>query len=331
MDQKSPLKKFFKIFSLTVLILFVAAVATFLYWFSRSVHQRTPAANQDRHFVEISEGESVLALSYDLRSKGLTPSVWAFVVEAKVKKEIIEPGIYKIQAGLTVEEVYNLIVSKESKATKVTIPEGYRTEQIAQSLANKGVADYHDFVTAAADSEGKLFPDTYYFVKSDTPKDIVKTMLENFQERTKDLALTDDQLILASITEREAINDPERVLIAGVYMNRLAIGMKLEADPTVQYSKDNAETAGDTVTALQEFRYWRPITTSDYKSANSPYNTYIYEGLPPGPICNPGIASINAAINYGRHDYLYFIQTGGKIYPAKTFKEHQSNIAKYLQ
>jgi UPF0755 protein len=129
-------------------------------------------------------------------------------------------------------------------------------------------------------------------------------------------------LIIASIVEREAIKDEERPLIAGIYKNRIARGMKLEADPTVQYGKDNIELINLTSEEKLEYKFWKPITLAEYQSVDSPYNTYLIPSLPPAPICNPGLKSIEGTINYQKHNYVYFLQHDGQIYPSETLKQH---------
>ena len=199
----------------------------------------------------------------------------------------------------------------------ITVIEGKRREEIAMLLDAAGVTSKTAFLQASQTHEGYLFPDTYRFFKDTPAKDVVQTMLTDFNNRTKDYSISKEQLILASIVEREASNDLERATIAGVYANRLAISMKLEADPTVQYAKDSESNTST---------YWGPITRADYLSVLSPYNTSRIPGLPPGPIANPGIKSIRAAINPAKHDYLYFFHRNGKIVLSKTLQEHEAAI-----
>jgi UPF0755 protein len=142
--------------------------------------------------------------------------------------------------------------------------------------------------------------------------DLIKLMRDNFDKRTKDLKITPETVILASIVEREAKDDAERGAIAQVYINRLAKGMKLEADPTIQYAKGN----------------WKAVLLSEYRSVISPYNTYLNDGLPPGAICNPGLKSIEAVIDPTPHDYLYFFHAKGETFFSKTYEEHVAKVRK---
>jgi UPF0755 protein len=128
-----------------------------------------------------------------------------------------------------------------------------------------------------------------------------------YQERTAGMNVSDSTLKLASIVEREAANDSDRALIAGIYTNRLNRGMKLEADPTVQYGKDNNEFGGLTWEKKQEFKFWGTISLADYTAVKSDYNTNSFVGLPPTPICNPGLKSIVAALAPQESNYIYFL------------------------
>ena len=193
----------------------------------------------------------------------------------------------------------------------VRIPEGWRLTQIDAFLAEKGIIKKGELTKISSADEGYLFPDTYRFVLDVTPEEIRSMMIDNFNKKTDGLKISSQDIIIASIVEREAKFDEDRPKIAGIYLNRLAKGMKLEADPTVQYAKGS----------------WEPITVSDYTSVQSPYNTYLHEGLPPGPICNPGLKSIEAVLHPEKSDYLYFFhQTDGHAVYSKTLEEHRAQL-----
>jgi UPF0755 protein len=206
----------------------------------------------------------------------------------------------------------------------VTIVEGKRREEIAAELEKKGICSAKDFLAASKGSEGYLFPDTYRFYPNTPASEVVSTLKSTFTKRTQDVALTSDQVTLASIIEREAQNDAERASIAGVYSNRLAIGMKLDSDPTVQYAKDslNYTKAG----MPTSFSFWSEITRDDYTSVQSAYNTYISSGLPPSPISNPGLASLKAAANPEKNPYYFFFHRNGQIYLSKTLDEQTTKL-----
>ena len=209
------------------------------------------------------------------------------------------------------------------KDSAVTIVEGKRREEIATTLAKAGICSYQDFLDASSAYEGSLFPDTYRFFPATPAQEVVEKLLDNFQAKAGPLNPSPDDLILASIVEREAQNDAERPLIAGVYANRLKAGMTLDADPTVQYAKDNADFANSNQS--KSFAFWKPITQEDYQTTVSPYNTYIHTGLPPKPIANPGLESIKAAQNPASHDYYYFLHKDGKLLLSRTLAEHLKN------
>jgi len=212
--------------------------------------------------------------------------------------------------------------SETRKDIKITIIEGKRREEIAAQLATAGICGYDDFMAASQNLEGALFPDTYRFFANASAADVVAVMNQDYQTRTRGLSVTRDQLILASIVEREALNDTDRPIIAGVYENRLQAGMFLGSDPTVQYAKDS-QIYALSVTP-QTFKFWQPITQADYTSVVSPYNTYLNKGLPAGPLANPGLKSIEAAQNPGTTDALYFLYKNGQLLLSTTLQEHEA-------
>jgi UPF0755 protein len=179
--------------------------------------------------------------------------------------------------------------------------------------------------------EGFLSPNTYRFMPDATAQDVIAAMLADFttrfdqsyRDRARELGLTPyEVVIIASIVEREAVVAEERPTIAAVFLNRVRLGMRLEADPTVQYAIGYQEAEG---------RWWKtPLLLSDLRDTDSPYNTYMYAGLPPGPICSPGFAAIEAVLWPEDVDYLYFVARGdGSHAFSRTFDEHLRNVARY--
>lgn len=219
-------------------------------------------------------------------------------------------------------------ILKTASEVSVTVPEGLTKIEIADILEKKGVTSKSAFLGVRA-PEGTLFPDTYKFSLNSSADAAVQKMEDNFQRRMDGQDVPKDRLILASIIERETPNIGERPIIAGIYLNRLSKSMKLEADPTVQYAKYTDLGQAPVVDGQKD--YWAKIKASDYQSIKSSYNTYISEGLPPGPICNPGLSAIHAALNPDKTDYLYFFHAGGNTYFSKTVEEHDANKAKYLK
>lgn len=245
-----------------------------------------------------------------------------FLLTVVIVGGLVYYGYYRFQQYVTHNQE---IEATKKQDLSITIIEGLRREEIARIYDKAGVCSYDNFMAATKDLEGYLFPDTYRFYPDTLASTVVEKMITNFQTKTG--GATRDQLILASIIEREADTSADREGIAGVYNNRLKIDMKLDADPTVQYGKDTLYTAGLSTNTQSTFKYWQPITQSNYQDVNSPYNTYLNKGLPPASICNPGLKSINAAKNPDNNGYLYFFNRGGKTYYSKTLQEHEAKLA----
>jgi UPF0755 protein len=252
---------------------------------------------------------------------------------------------------MSTPEIVQVLAKGEVKRGLVaTIPEGWRSEQIADRLEATGFATRADFLQAVATPpsvpgvellpqptplrlEGYLFPETYEVPQPVSGNRAAEVMVKMFAQRVGDAVrtpresrLTAQQVVtLASIVEREAKVPSERATIASVYLNRLAADMPLQADPTVQYAVATRDGP-----AAQAYNYWRDLSTADLQ-VDSPYNTYLHTGLPPGPICNPGEASIRAVLQPATTDFLYFVATtdgsGAHLF-AKTLDEHNANVAR---
>ena len=321
-------KKIFIVLAIFFLLILVVGVGTIFYF--RWAINKPFANNQVKNIVEIKAGATPREIAADLFGRGQIRSEFLFLVLARLDGSSLQAGVYRISPNASLFNVYDLISSGEATHTKVTIPEGYRLEQIAQVLAEKELVSYPKFLEVAEKVEGKLFPDTYFIPLGSKDEDIAKMMQNNYDERTKGLAVAAEDLIVASIVEREAVRDEERALIAGVFKNRLAKGMKLEADPTLQYARDIQDITKLSASKEVKYKFWQSITLKEHAGIDSPYNTYLYAGLPPGPICNPGLASIKATVDYDKHDYLYFLHKDGEIYPSKTEAEHNQTKARVL-
>lgn len=326
--QSKGLRRGIKICLTLFLIAFILAVVGFLLYLDWML--KTPIGGSTKKYFEVKKGESSFIIASNLKNKGLIRSDWIFFINNKIKGGDLLTGVYEISPGMSIKEIFAILTSGQTKIVRVTIPEGYRTEQIGQLLEEKKLGSYEEFVTKAKQYEGELFPDTYYFSPENGVDLIIEAMKENFAERTQDLKVSKEDLIIASIVEREAIKDEERPLIAGIYKNRIQKGMKLEADPTVQYGKDNEKIESLSLSEKINYHFWQKITLKEYKTVDSPYNTYLISSLPPGPICNPGIKSIRATINFDKHNYIYFLQNDGKIYPSETEAEHNQNRVNVL-
>ena len=263
-------------------------------------------------------------------------------------------GEYEFLEGTSVLDAVVRVRDGLTASQIVTLREGLRVEEIAEVLEERGVVSADEFLTAAhsisatstgVDSdllasrppsstlEGYLYPATYSFSRSVDANQVVLTMIEALSTRfTPDLraeaaarGLSVHQvLILASIVEREAVLPEERELIASVYLNRIADGMPLQADPTVQYALTQRPGS------IQEFGYWKRALSLEDLEYQSTYNTYVQAGLPPGPIANPGIESIMAVIRPAQTNYFFFVATGdGGHEFAETFDQHLVNIDQY--
>ncbi len=279
----------------------------------------------------IEEGDSVWTISRDLESDGFIEQAWVFFFYIKVKRLTVKSGSYLLSEDMSLSEMAQKISDGNTVIRKITIIEGWRAEQIAQYLTNQGYADYEVFLKTAKSYEGTLYPDTYYIAVDSTEDDIIKLMTDNFQNRVGSLDVSRVDLIIASIVEREAKNDEQRAKIAGVYRNRIEDNMMLESCPTVNYAYDSEQILSLNNEEVLDYDFWQNISFSLYQTVVSDYNTYLNRSLPPGPIANPGIMSIDAAVNYAKHDYLYFLHDSeGNIYLAESALGHEQNKAKYL-
>jgi len=269
-------------------------------------------ADKDVTFT-VQQGESTREVAKNLHEKKMIFSPLAFSLYVYSRHILLQPGIHDLSASMNMIKIINTLHS-ESSSQSVTIPEGYRLTQIDELLSEKKLIQSGELTKISSADEGYLFPDTYSFQKNVTVSEMRQVMLDNFNKKTTSLnggKVTKNVLIIASIVEREAKFDEDRARIAGVYWSRLDIGMKLEADPTIQYGKGS----------------WDPITVSDYKNFQSPYNTYLHVGLPPTPICNPGLKSIEAALLPVKDGSLFFFtQSDGRAVFSKTLAEHELKL-----
>lgn len=350
-DEQKNKKKLRKILFL-IIDLIIVVIATYVLF---KLFYPQNRADTTLKKITLEENIGVFDLGKKLQDAGVIHDKLFFeatlFLSGKSKK--IHPGRYELSPNANILRTIEILASNGNKGeAQVTIVEGMNNREIAKLLAatyGNGTEETRKdfekkFLTEAeniekykrgfnfladlpdgASVEGYLFPDSYRFYKGVEPEKIIRTMLENFQKRVgvdfqKDVQGKGKKLfetvVLASIVQKEVQSDKDMVMVAGVYANRLEVGRKLESDTTINY-----------ITGSNN-----PQPTLEETKTPSPYNTYLFKGLPPGPICNPGLSAIFAALNPAKHDYLFFLtrlDTGEPIF-AKTGAEHLANKKKYL-
>jgi UPF0755 protein len=326
--------------TLFVLVLVFAAGCAAYFWYAmEKPYGVIPAEGV---FVEVPHGASQRAVSHLLESKGIIRSSFAFEFYARRHpKRSLLAGQYFFDHALSGKDVYWKIANGDIYEQPFTVREGDTIFDIANNLAAANYMKTEDFLAAAKDAtqvqdiapgartlEGFLFPATYNLPLHATATDLTSMMVRKFKEAVQQIAperldpLTPGTpllslITLASLVEAETPKPGERPLVAGVYTNRLRKGMLLQCDPTVVYA------------LKQVNRYKPPLLLKDL-SYDSPYNTYVHSGLPPGPIDNPGESAIRASLAPATTDYLFFVaNTQGGHFFAATLAEHNQNVAKY--
>lgn len=320
------------VFIVFVFTVFIAGAFGLMWYFSETA---APSSDpQEVRFV-IVKGSSAAKIAADLKEAGLIKSALAFKVYTQVNSvsDSIPPGQFNIPKNLKVEELVSLL-RKGPTELWVTIPEGLRREQYPEifnkALGLSGVEAQvfrQEFLSASTGFEGYLYPDTYLFPQDATGQQAVNLLKNTFnkkfaprEDKLKAIGLNlDEVVILASIIERETRSPGERATVAGIYFNRLGAGWPLQADATIQYA------TGD------EKAWWNPPAAIQ-KEIDSRFNTYKYTGLPPAPIANPSVTSLEAVIDPETTDYWFYIHDSrGEIHFARTLEEHNQNIQKYLR
>lgn len=322
-----------------VLITFVIAMV----WWSRAI--APPLKDINKTNFLITKGMSASQIGIKLQENGFIKNSTAFKIYTQVtgKSQNIQAGEYLLSKNLTLYQLVDELVKGPTQIW-VTIPEGFRREQVAIRFANllgkegKQKDNFiQEFLKLTEEKEGFLFPDTYLVAKDITVAKIVSAMESTFVKMTLTLenkinrsSLTEVQIItIASLIERETKNEKERPGVSGVIYNRLEYNWPLQVDAAVQYAVASAKTKEKT-TFDDNLEFWVNLTKSDLEM-NSPYNTYKNAGLPPGPIANPGLSSITAAVNPESHEYFFYLHDlNGDIHYAKTLEEHNFNVRKYL-
>ena len=308
-------------------------------WFWSAVYADRSHPDRETQAV-IVRGAAFSTVASELARDGVIAHPLAFRLLARLRhvEENVKAGEYRFAPHETLDEVLRKLVRGEAQiAIWVTVPEGYTDREIAADLASHGLGNAGYFEKYFAHQtivvggkrtkslEGFLFPDTYLIPLGATPQQAANIMVAQFRKelptdaeaRARRLGLTLPQIVtIASMIEREAKVNEERPLMAGVYYNRLRKGMPLEVDATIEYVFPQHRTV---------------ITLADLRT-NSPYNTYRHTGLPPTPIANPGLPSILAALNPQASNYYYYVSMGnGRHAFARTLREHDNNVSRYLR
>ncbi|MCG6880616.1 MAG: endolytic transglycosylase MltG [Deltaproteobacteria bacterium] len=291
---------------------------------------------ESRNFL-VKEGATLNQVAADLENSGLIRNKTLFCLAGRFMENdhMIKTGEYRLSSAMPPLKILEILEKGRVITLSVTIPEGFNSDQIAELLAQKGLAGRDSFMALVRDKslvahlgfsgntlEGYLYPDTYRFQRKEKTDKIITTLVKRFrdiitplEEQISQSGLALEQVItLASMVEKETGNPEERPMIARVFLNRLDRNMRLESDPTVIYGVTN---------------FNGNITKKDLRT-ETPYNTYVIKGLPPGPIANPGLAAIKAVLNPAEGNYYYFVsKNNGTHYFSKTLREHNWAVKRF--
>lgn len=297
----------------------------------------TPYGPETETYFDVAPGSSVLRIGRQLEAAGIVRSRYAFDLVRWIRHSKLHAGTYQFDHPESALDVYDKIARGEIVTKSLTVPEGANIFEIAVRVEQAGLGTRQSFLDAAASEtslvsdldpeakslEGYLFPDTYKFSPRASAVQIVTAMVQRFRTVATQLGLKENVhkvVTIASLVEKETAVESDRPLVASVFQNRLAKSIPLRTDPSVIYG-------------LELTGRWRgTIYESDLKR-DTPYNTYMHAGLPPGPVANPGIPSLRAAIEPPKTNFLYFVAAGtnaqGHSLFAETLDEHNRNVANY--
>ena len=307
----------------------LSVLAIFLWW-----NDGVTAVNQTDttpQSFSINTGETPSEIASRLSAERLIRSKTVFYLYIKFNgiDSKIQAGDFTLTRSMSLPEVAHQLTIG-TMDVKVTTLEGWRDEEIAAKLSETIGISEEDFLANA--KEGYMFPDTYELPKNSSAAAVAALFRKTFDDRVtqtmrdaiiKQGRTLNDVVTLASLLEREGRSDTDRPMIAGILLKRIAAGMPLQVDATLQFALGYQ---------ANEHTWWKKDLTDADKEINSPYNTYKNPGLPPGPIANPGLSSLNAAIYPTDSPYLYYLHDPqGQVHYAKTLEEHNANVAKYLQ
>lgn len=330
---------FNKYIKISLLLFAVSIIVVSLFVLDIMNYANKPAGSDKslKYFV-VEKGQTFIETSYSLKESGIIKNPKKFRLYAMLKgyDKIIKTGEYALSASMSPALILDKMVRGKTYLHKITVPEGYNMQQIAILVSEAGFGTKEKFLKIVSDIsfvhenkikaltfEGYLYPDTYFFQKNESVKNIISTMVDRFrsvyslkwEKRAKEIGFSTHEVVtLASIIEKETAAPDERPLISAVFHNRLKLGMKLETDPTVIYGIKN----------------FNGNITRKHLSAKTPYNTYVIRRLPPGPIASPGYESIEAALYPANVPYLFFVSKndGTHFFSAK-LNEHNNAVRKY--
>ncbi len=330
-----------KLRKLPIIFLSFLVFLVLLAGLAASFFQPKSHENQQSVRFVIPKGQALSIIATRLEDEGLIRSKWAFRL-AVYKNDLankIQAGSFELSATMSTWQIAQALTMGTDDIW-ITLPEGWRREQIAESLSKQELGNFsvEEFLSLSKGLEGQLFPDTYLVPREISSTQFISLLKNTFATKvtsglSEELAASkmslNEILTLASLIQRESggednnSQDQEMALIASILLNRLEIDMPLQIDATMQYAKSlKSSDSSD----------WWPTAFAEDKKIDSLYNTYKYAGLPPGPICNPGLAAIKAVLNPSPTQALYYIHdNSGKIHTANTLEEHSSNVNKYLR
>lgn len=327
----------------TIKVIFIsslAALLVFSVWLALEIYI-PPKSTPQVIIIEVEKGKGAEAIARSLKEKGVIKKEWPFLLVYKLfySPQSLKAGEYSFSLPLSTKEVLRMLTEGQIYLHPLTIPEGLTGKEISELLHSLAFVREEDFLEAfnqteaisswdeeAQNLEGYLFPETYFLPKGTSAEEIVSTMVSQFKDvirvewkrraQEMDLSLR-EVVILASLIEKETSVSEEKNLVSAVFHNRLKRGMKLDCDPTIIY-------------ALKvEGRFVGRLRYKDLKF-DSPYNTYLYAGLPPSPICNPGRESLQAALYPDKENFLYFVsKNDGSHHFSRTYREHQRAVLIY--
>jgi len=324
----------------TAFILLTFALFIFSIWFALEYYAPQKML-PEKIFFEVDKGKGIKSIAQDLKERGVIKRTWPFLVGYQLffSPKSLKAGEYAFSSPVLTKDVLKALTEGKIYLHPLTIPEGLTGKEIAQLFPSLGFCEEEEMLKAFAETEaisswdkkaqnleGYLFPETYYIAKGTPPKEIVQSMVaefksvfnEEWQRRANEIRMTIREVVtLASLIEKETSLPQEKKFVSTVFHNRLKRGMKLDCDPTIIY-------------ILKQKGLFEGRLRSKDLRLDSPYNTYLYSGLPPSPICNPGKESLEAALYPAKENFLYFVsKNDGSHLFSLTFKEHQVAVRKY--